>query len=333
MLCCAAVLGFAAHAGADDMDLTLSRLSRGDCGATDPASGMFQLRSGTTQTLQPDNRAWARLMSQLAPVVMPALLAPVTTSGPRGFDVALQTSITGIDSNAYYWEKGSQGHGSSASDTCDGSNRFVKSALVSNRISVDKGLPLGLTLGAEAGRVWSTHLWTLGGRLKWALMEGYRQWALPDFALRAAANTVVGDSQFSMVAVAVDAVVSKNLVVGHVMKVAPYFGGGMSLVYAASQLIDLTPNIDATRCAAGDDPACDSLRGDARKADIGHDQAFKELTLTRTRGFVGLQLRYELFAFAGEVAVDLVTPRKADHAAGGGLPRQWTVNLAPSLSF
>lgn len=316
------------------MDLTLSRLSQGACTATIPgASEVFQLRSGDTQTLTPDNVAFSRLVTQLAPAVMPAVLAPVTTTGPRGFDVQLQTNVTGIDSKAYYWEKGTRGHGSAAKDTCDGENRFVTPVLASNRLSVDKGLPLGFTIGAEGGRIWNTSLWTLGGHLKWALFEGYRKFPFPDIALRAAANTLVGDAQLTMVAMSADLILSKNIVAGRVMQVAPYLGGGLGLVYASSQLVDLTPNIDATRCAAGEDPVCKALNAEQRKGDIGHDQAFKELTLTRTRGFLGLQLRYKLFALAGEFAFDVLTPHSVDPSAGAGLPRQWTVNLAPSLSF
>ncbi len=328
-----ALLGLASQAHAEDMDLALSRLSRGTCEDTIPG-GDFVLRRGDTQTLSPDNAAWSRLVTQLAPVVMPAVLAPVTTSGPRGFDFALQTSITGIDSDAEYWEKGTRGHGSAARATCDGRNRFVSSALTSNRLSVAKGLPFGFTLGAELGRVWNTSLWTVGGHVKWALIEGYRRWALPDLAVRAAANTLVGDSQMSMVAIAADLIVSKNIVVARAMQIAPYAGGGVGVIFASSELVDLTPNIDATRCAAGQDPACDTLAPNDRRDDIGHDQAFKELTLTRTRAFVGFQLRYRVFAFASEFAFDIVPPRTADKDAGsGGLARQWTVNLAPSLSF
>ncbi len=334
-ICWGALTGLASHARADDMDLSLSRLSVGACEDTIPgASDNFRLRDRSGQTLRPDNAAWSRLVTQLSPVLMPAVLAPVTTSGPMGFDLALQTNITGIDADAEYWENGTRGHGPAAQDTCVGSNRFVSSVLTSNRLSVAKGLPMGITLGAEVGRIWNTSLWTVGGNLKWALIEGYRQWALPDFALRAAANALVGDSQLSMVALAADAIVSKTIVVARAMQIAPYAGGGVGFAFASSDLIDLTPNIDATQCAAGKDPACQSLRDDELKGDIGHDQTFRQLTLTRTRAFVGLQLRYRLFAFASELAFDIVPPRKADRDAGsGGLPRQWTVNFAPSLSF
>ncbi len=331
------------RASADDMDLALSRLSRGDtpgaCAQTLQGSDNFVLARGvgstSVSTLRPDNQAFSRLMTQFAPVVMPAVLAPVTTSGPRGFDVAVQTSVTGIDENQDYWKKGTEGRGSLANDTCDGINRQVSSVFVSNRISVDKGLPLGLTIGAEVGRIWDTRLWTAGGHVKWALFEGYRTWVLPDLGVRAAANTVVGDSQFSMTVLNADAVLSKNIVVGKVMQVAPYIGSGLAMILARSEVIDFTPNIDATLCAAGTDPVCNAqkLEPSERGGDIGHDQAFRRLTMLRTRGFVGLQLRYRLFALASELAFDWVTPRKADKDAGGGLPRQWTLNIAPSLSF
>jgi hypothetical protein len=54
---------------------------------------------------------------------------------------------------------------------------------------------------------------------------------------------------------------------------------------------------------------------------------------SRYRGFVGLAMRYKLFALAAEFMVDLVPPGESDGRAGKGTPRQWSFNAAPSLSF
>jgi hypothetical protein len=326
--------GFNGAARAEDMDLVLSRLSVGRCQRTLADSRQpFVLRDAEGQTLRADQQAWSKLMTQLAPVMMPPVLAPVTTSGPRGVDVSLQTSTTGISADTDYWERGSRGHGASAALTCDGRNRFVSSVLTQNRLAFDKGLPLGFTMGAQVGRLWNTSLWTIGGNLKWALVEGFRKLPAPDVALRATGSTVVGDAQFSLTTVTTELLLSKNLVVGKVAQVSPFGGAGIAWSFASSELVDLTPNVDAVACAAGSDATCNDQGLGASSADVGHDVPFRDLTLTRYRAFAGLMFRYRIFSVAAEFAFDIVAPHDADKAAQASLPRQWTFSVAPALSY
>jgi hypothetical protein len=348
-----------AGAQAQDMDLQLSRLSRSTdpnisdtdaCGLTlgqgSGSAAQFPLRypedpsnpnSPLLQRLSPDNRAWAQLITQLSPAIAPALLAPVTTTGPAGFDVAVETNITSISSGAQYWERGSRGHGEASLQTCDGHNQFVTSTLNSNRIHFSKALPLGVTLGGTVGKVWNTSLWIVGMDLKLALVEGMRTWAIPDVAVRAAVNTAVGDSTYSLTVLSSDVVLSKNLVTGRVMTISPYLGAGILWTFAASELADLTPNIDALNCSAGKDNFCNNNpKGKpigASQDDIGHDVPFKDLRFMRYRGTLGLAMRYKLFALAAEFVIDLVPPDQADSRAGKNTGRQWTANVAPALSF
>lgn len=326
-------LPWAQGARANDMDFALSRLSRGACQNTLSDSGSFALRSGGMQTLREDTQAWRQLVTQLTPAVAPAILAPVTTGGPAGFDVSLETNVTKINNRASYWERGSQGSGPNAFDTCDGRNDNVNPALTSNRLHFSKGLPFGFTLGATVGRLYNTSLWLVGFDLKIALIEGMRRWAIPDVAVRAAVNTTIGQAPYTLTAMAVDVIASKNLVVGKAMTLSPYLGGGMVLSFATSDLVDLTPNIDARNCAAGGDPVCNAQGLGASADDVGHDRPFKDLTLKRYRAFVGLAMRYKLFSLAGEFMFDLLAPDSADKSAGRNTPRQWTVNLAPGLTF
>ena len=315
------------------MELSLSRLSRGACGETLSNAHPFVLRTGDNQTLTEDNRAWSQLITQLTPAVTPAVMAPVTTSGPRGFDVSFETNVTGITSQAQYWERGTRGHGPDAYQTCDGRNTSVSPVLTSNRLHFAKALPLGFTIGATVGRVYNTGLWLVGGDIKLALIEGLRRWPMPDVAVRAAVNTTVGSAQYTLTSVAADLILSKNIVTARVMQLSPYAGAGMVFSFASSQLVDLTPNVDAVNCAAGKDPVCNSQGLGASPDDIGHDRPFKDLSLKRYRGFAGLQMRYELFTLAAEFIFDLVPPPDADKSAGKGTPRQWTFNVAPGLTF
>ena len=315
------------------MDLALSRLSRGNCGATQSDANPFVLRTGDNQTLREDNRAWAQLVTQLTPVVTPAVLAPVTTSGPAGFDVSFETNVTSINDKANYWERGSRGHGPEAFDTCNGRNRDVSPLLVNNRIHFAKALPLGFTIGATVGRVYNTSLWVVGGDIKLALIEGLRSWAMPDVAVRGAVNTTVGNVPYTLTSVATDLILSKNLVTARVMRLSPYLGAGMVFSFATSELVDLTPNIDAVACAAGADPVCNDRGVGATADDIGHDRPLKNLSLRRYRAFAGLAMRYQLFSLAAEFIFDLVEPHDADKANGRSTPRQWTLIVAPGMTF
>jgi hypothetical protein len=334
------------------MDLELSRLSKSTdpglsdadaCGLTLSSAGSsLSLRypedpsnpnSNLQQRLSPDNRAWRQLVTQLSPAIAPAILAPVTTTGPAGFDVAIETNITGISDGAQYWQRGSRGHGDLSRPTCDGQNRFVRPTLTSNRIHFSKGLPFGITLGGTVGKLYETSLWIVGMDVKLALVEGLRTWAVPDVAVRAAVNTAVGDSQYSLTVASADLVLSKNLVTGRVMTISPYLGAGLVWTFASSELVDLTPNINSVACSAGTDPVCNASGLGASQDDIGHDVPFADVRFMRYRGVLGLAMRYKLFALAAEAMIDLVPPEDASKHAGKSTPRQWTINAAPSLSF
>jgi hypothetical protein len=310
------------------MDLALSRLSRGQCARTLAGANDFALRSGSTQTLRPDHIAFERVLSQLSAALAPAVLAPVTTRGPLGFDVALETSVVGIDSRAEYWRRGSEG--SSGVARCDGRNDDVASALALNRLRFTKGLPLGLSIGASLGKLYVTRLWTLGAELKLAVVEGLTQPWAPAVGVRLASSSVVGDAALALHMLSADVIVSKEWLAAGALKVAPYTGLGLVYGRARSGLVDLTPHIDALACAAGEDAVCNAEGLGASRGDFGHDVAFSPVSLLRQRGFLGVWLRYGLFALSAELMLDLMQPR-ADGVRR--TPRQWSTHIAPSLSF
>jgi hypothetical protein len=321
------VLLCAVRAQANDMDLALGRLSAGDCERTLTGAENFALRDAQGQVLRPDAAAFARLASQLSAAVAPALLSPVTTRGPLGFDVALETSVTGLDAGAAYWQRGSVG--SSGVATCDGRNDDVARALALNRVRFSKGLPLGLSFGASIGKLHVTSLWTLGAELKLALIEGLTQVWAPALGLRVASSSVIGDAALSLHMLATDLIVSKEWLAGSTLKVAPYLGLGVVYGRARAGVVDLTPNVDALACAAGEDPVCNAAGLGASRDDFGHDRSFAPVSLVRQRGVLGAWLRYGLFALSTELTLDLMQPR----ADGDKTPRQWSVHVAPAVSF
>jgi hypothetical protein len=312
------------------MHLRLGRLSSGACEQTLSDASDFDLGTSANPTLTPDNDAYAQLVSQLAFAIAPPLLAPVTTRGPNGFDIGLDTIATGIDDHASYWKRGTAGKGA---DTCDGRNADVSKALVSNRLRFNKGLPLGLSIGANVGVLNGLGLFLLGGELKLALLEGATELWSPSLAVRVATSALIGEPALTLSSNAIDVLVSKEFAALYVLHIVPYLGLGALLNYARSRSVDLTPNIDATACAAGTDPVCNAHGLGASDADMGHDRAFKKLFLMRYRAVLGLWLRFRAFAVAAEASLDLVRPDRADSDVKNTTKRQWSVSFAPSVSF
>lgn len=313
------------------MALDLARLSRGECARTLSKAEDFTLRTPDGPSLSVDRGAYASLVAQLSGALAPALLAPVTTRGPTGFDLALGMGIIDIDQGSESWRRGTRG--SHAKTTCDGRNNDPSSVLATNQLRFVKGLPLGISLGGSVGLLHGLGLWTLGTEIKLAILEGVEKRWVPSLALRVATNTLVGDAALSLSAFSFDLLASREFPVAHVMQVVPYVALGALLSRASTAVVDLTPNIDAGACAAGRDAVCNAQGLGASDADLAHQRKFPTLLLMRYRALLGVWLRYRLFAFSAEASVDLVRPDRADSDVPSGTARQWSLQFAPSLSF
>jgi hypothetical protein len=314
---------------ADSLELSLSRLSQGDCALTD-AEGPLVLETDGVPTLHPDQLALGQLTAAIGQGIAPTVLAPVTTSGPVGFDVGLETTVTSLDTRADYLARGTRGAGA---ETCAGRNDAVRSTLVTNRLHFVKGLPYGLSVGALVGRVQAAGSYVVGGDLKLALLEEVWHARLPDVALRAALNQLVGEHSLALFVAAFDAIVSKRFIVGHRVELSPWLGAGLSWTRARTGRIDLTPNIDALACHAGVDPVCTAGGLGASDQDLAHDVQFARVSLLRARAFVGLWLRFRQLALSSSFAMDPVPARVAAGGQGTTVARQWTVSVAPTLTF
>lgn len=317
------------RARAETMDLALSRLSEGDCAAT-LAGGPLVLRAEGQQTLRADEPAFRRIVSQLSASIASTQLSPVTTAGPAGLELAFETSITALDHGASDWQRATRGR---ASRTCDGRNEDVRALLVANQLHFEKGLPFGLSLGASVGKLHATSMYLAGVDLKLALLEEVARSQIPDLALRAALTRLLGADQLTMHVASFDAIVSERVVIRHRVALSPYLGGGLTWTRATTGTIDLTPNIDAVACRAGVDPVCNAGQLGASADDLGHDVRFGSVSLLRYRAFAGLWIRYQRVALSSSVAGDVVPPRVGDRARGETAGRQWTVSVAPSVSF
>jgi hypothetical protein len=114
--------------------------------------------------------------------------------------------------------------------------------------------------------------------------------------------------------------------------VSPFAGVGVRWTRASGRA-DLTPNIDASTCASGRDPVCNAGGLGASSDDYAHDVRFARVSQLRYRAHAGVRLSISRFALSGALAFDPVAPRAEERGQGDALPRQWTLSVAPSLSF
>ncbi len=341
------------------MDLSLNRLSmynntpwtNGQEPSNDPARWMFQGGCGTAGTAGtglgngqafarclPDNQLWTNLMNELGGALAPGLSAPAMTLGYNGLYIGFEEAVTNLNRNSEYWRRGTQGSPDAltGSGTAATRNQGDADAFVS-RIHVRKGFPMGFELGTTVSHLDSSSIWAMGLDLRWAPFEGYRHGMgiLPDFAVRGAVNTVVGQSQFNLTVVSVDATISKRFTLGGQVRVSPYLGVQELFILADSGVIDMTPARNAyaecprqpidyvpdttpvgspgrspsgligqRQCTGG--TAIQGLPGGLN--DTVNTSTFEPVRIARTRAFLGMQLQWDLVMFTGEFAFDAADP-------------------------
>jgi hypothetical protein len=308
------------------MDFALSRLSEGECART-TGPGAITLAGEGAPTLRPDTDAFRQLAAQLAPALAPMQAEPVITSGPSGFDLSLETQVTALQGDV--WRRGSRGPGGTTR-TCAGENSDPRERLISERLHVSKGLPLGFSIGVSFGKLFATSAYSVGADVKFALLEEALDDWLPDVALRGALHRSVGTHDYDLMTSTLELLLSDRFVIARTVVLSPFLGAGLLHTRVRSETIDLTPNIDAIACRDGRDPVCNGAGLGASGDDLAHDVRFPQLSLWRARGLAGFALRYRWAALTSAVMADLARPRLGDGVRG---VRQWSLSVAPSVSF
>lgn len=352
---------------ADPMDLALNRLSyyndtpwagggvnydatrwrfRGGCGTMGTGGGGAQAYAQCF----PDNQLWANLVNELGAALAPGLSAPAMTLGYGGVYFGYEMAITNLNRAGDHWRRGTEGSLSSnvGTGTDARRDRGDADAFVS-RLHVRKGLPMGFELGTQVSHLHSSGVWAIGLDLRWSLFEGFRRGVgyLPDFAVRGAVNTMVGQSQMNLTVVGVDAILSKRFTIGGQVRLTPMLGGQFLMILGDSGVVDFTPDRSAyTECPrqeiryvpdtrAADDPSrspsglvgqlqCGGggrpvagIPGDLN--DTRNGGVFQAMRIYRGRMIAGLQLQWEMFTVSGEFVYDMVPAgwlRTPSEAAG-----------------
>jgi len=270
----AIVAALAAPAAADQNDLVLSRLADRVMDST----GMQTSAVG-------EPLAFRELSSQLGVVLAPHLLTPADTLGFSGFQFAVDYSMTTIDSSAGYWRA---------------LERQAPTSLRTVGFFARKGLwfPLpSFEVGAGAIHVADSHLWAGNLYAKFALHEGYHDLPIPSLAVRGAVSRIMSQQELDLTVASVDVLISKHFGVGGTWRFDPFVGGNILMIVPRSEVIDTTPNVDA------------SMPGN--QADTFNNFVFKDQdNIYRNRAVVGAKLQYyvfqitleAVFAFAGTSA-------------------------------
>jgi hypothetical protein len=260
----------AAHA--DSNDLVLSRL-------TVPNGSSFV----------PDNQQFRSLVSQLGIALAPKFLTPADTLGYSGFQFSTELSYTTIDHNATYW------CATEESASCAASDAKATSALSTIGIFARKGIWLPLPsfeVGGGALHLLSSQMWAAQAYAKFAIHEGFHDWPIPSLSVRGSVSRLMGSEQLDLTIPSLDVTISKSFGLAGTVNVSPYGGWNVLWMVARSEVIDKTPNVDAG------DPA--------NPMDVGNNFVFPDQDdIVRQRFFVGLKLKYYVFAFTAEAAFAL----------------------------
>jgi hypothetical protein len=276
-------------------------------------------------------------------------------------------AFTGVDSDAEYWRRGTRGSGGASALE----NTAPASVLSVYSLEVRKGFGFGLEAVGSLGVTPDASLVSWGGDLRVAVLEGMaggRLSMLPDLSLGAALRHVAGLDDLDLTVFAVDARVSRRLVVNNRQILTPSLGFQWVQVSADAQQVDLTPgtaplldcgfvgaNVPGTTAgtASADSGAPagvfdgSALCETPGLADFASTVSFGQAVVARQRVLLGLDYRYERLDVGAELITDLLAPGDAQSDSNvkralecdvngercASSPRQWTVAVVVGTEF
>ena len=324
-----------------------------------PAGTATSPASPTPYACQPNNVAWANMMSELGMAIAPPAFHAARTTGIGGFALTFQASFTKINSDAtaggvQYWHDGTQGIIDPNTKQYSVHNSSPDSVLQVYSINARKGLGYGFELAGALGYVANTSLWVGGGDAHWAPLEGYRTGLLgyfPDIAIGAGVRTLGGSPKFYLTTVGIDAQVSKPFNLADSAVLTPYIGVQRIIIFADSTVVDFTPNVDPLQQCGwlgpnvpGNPyahapytglPVCQHklANGADNNGDFNNDHIFTKARIHRWRGILGVNYRYEILYLAAQFATDVTDPGSENSDLGITGDKQWTLSLEAGVSF
>lgn len=299
---------------------------------------------------RPDNVAFANMAAELGFAIAPTAFYPARTTGIGGLQLSLEASFTRINAasrtaagGTQYWGLGTRGTQDSSTKAFSGVNADPDSLLQVYALKARKGLPLGFEVAASFGYLANTTLWVGGGDVRWALLEGFREGALglfPDLSIGAGVRTITGTSKFYLTTVGFDIRASKPIALADSAQLIPSVGFQRLIVFADSNVLDATPNVDALeQCGFdGTDPNTGAPRcrnklptGADNNVDYANTFTFDKVRVHRNRAMIGLNYRYEIIWLGSQLAFDVNEPKDENPILVGS--RQWTLSFEGGVHF
>lgn len=325
-----AALGIAPDASADSMDPALGRLvidERCRTGNASGGEGEFYNPASGFRRCRPNDAAFGKLVSQLGFALAPSALHTARTTGFGGYSFGIQASYTTVDSDADYWQRGTQGPPDESTGRQSVRNRSPDGVLQLYSLKLAKGFPFGLELAGAFGYLANTEIISGGGDVRMALFEGFREHVpgfLPDVGVGGGVRTITGTSEIKLTIASFDAQISKPIPISGTVTIHPHVGYQLLWIFGDSGLIDLTPNTDpVTHCGyqgdntpATPDPNKAGFDGQPNcqgsSADFNNNVVFDKIRLNRHRINFGAKLRYQMVQFGVAAITDLVSPLDAN---------------------
>ena len=268
-----------ATARADSNDLVMSRL------ATETTTG------GMTRYIG-ENLEFRALCSQLGVVLAPHMLTPADSIGFGGFQLAVDTSYTQIDSSAAYWRVLESSTDPSA--TTDGTSHGAATQQTVG-LFARKGMwfPIpSIEVGAGAIHLTNSRLWAGQLYAKFSLHEGYHDLPLPSFAVRGAVSRLMDQRELDLTVASIDVSISKHFGIGGTWRFDPYGGWNRLFIVPRGEVLDPTQNID---------PLVPGNSMASFNNFVFRDQS----DIIRDRIFIGMKMQYYVFQITLEAAYAL----------------------------
>jgi hypothetical protein len=189
----------------------------------------------STETVGSDDyvvAGYQEMVKELGATIANKPMAPGETLGVSGFNVGFSTTFSFIrtgtidGTNPAGWDL-------AAADEKPSTYLYVP------WVTVRKGLPLSLEVGANAGWIGSTHTGVFGAWGRWGIVEGYRQ--LPDLSIQVGYAGYVGNDELELGVMDMSATLGYTLPFGatkgiHQASFAPYVSIGQTRIHAAPRL-------------------------------------------------------------------------------------------------
>ncbi len=344
---CCAVVG-SARASRNDLDLLklcsspppggggllIGAVSECNWVKRQPGTGLI-----TGVTLDADAEVNFRsLMSELGAVMAPRLVMPAETLGFAGFQISGELGTTSISNDKPYWKGVS---GVSAQNAGEGR---PDAWLTTVGMFVRKGLWLPLPaveVGGGFMHLLDSQLVSWQGYAKLALHEGFHDWPIPSFGVRASASYLTGTDQVRMTTTGIDLIASKGFGVMGTARLDFFGGWSFLFIHAQSGIIDATPSCDATatqNAKPGDklsEYCAAAQRGTPNDAYAYFSFADQD-TITRQRFFGGVKVKFATVFLAAEYQLIAAGRSRDERKANGARDdseRQSAINLSGGFDF